>query len=150
MFPSQLIIERSMILLGQDTLTLNQTTDVLKLALIQAPFAPGPTLAVADVDLADFDGSSPKLCDAGALPESLDPQNGDVLLDVRPDAGGFLFEVTGTSNLPQTIYGWAILNNDLSVLYGSEMLAAPITLTAVNQSLEIGRVTLRLPAGSLS
>jgi len=141
--------EKAAQLLAADTATLAQAADNNVIALVMEPFTPSEGLAVGGLTLATFDGSTPILVGLGAQPEGLDPNTNDGLISLKPPAGGFRFETTGTTNLPQTIYGFALLNEAMDTLFASEALAAPITLTAVNQVINLENVQIRQLANSM-
>jgi hypothetical protein len=148
MFCSLTIREKAAQLLAADASTLAPATDANVIALVKAPIAPGEGLLLIDITLADFDGSTPIDVGTGTQPEALDPNTADAIISLLPPAGGFRFETTGITNLPQTIYGYVLLNNAMTKVYASESLATPITLTAINQVIELGTVHIRQLAGS--
>lgn len=149
MTPTLALREKAMQLLAADAATLAPATDANVIALVKAAFTPSEQLAAGDLDLADFDGSDPLEGVTGTQPESLDPQTNDSLVDISPPAGGYRWETTGITNLPQTIYGFALFNNDLSTILASELLDVPQVMTAINQSIVVPRPDLRQLAGSI-
>jgi len=149
MIPSTALFERGPVLLGADTTTLALAAN-LKLGLIMAPFTPSPGLLFASLTLATFDGYTPLVPTPGTQPESLDPSNGDAIIDLADPVGGWRWETTGVTNLPQTIYGFLLYNSSTSLLYASELLPDPITLTAINQAIVLNRPTLRFAASGVS
>lgn len=138
MIPTNAVAEQSAKLLAADTTTLAPAVDANVIALIMSNFTPSPTLLIGDVVLATFAGATPILGVTGTQAEGIDPQTGSFVIDLSPAAGGYRWETTATTNLPQTIYGIALLKNDLSVLYASALLPTPILLTGVNQRIDIG------------
>lgn len=147
MIPVQVLFERPFVLLCSDTLQLNDAACAI--ALIKEPFTPSPVLTFADVTPADFGGYAE--LEVGAVPplESIDPVDGAALIDILPPAGGWRWETTNTTNLPQTIFGFCLRNAD-DDLIASETLSTPVVLDGVNQTVVLDRVTLRLPAGAIS
>ena len=144
------IREKASQLLAADTATLAQAADNNVIALLMANFVPSESLAVGDVVLATFDGSTPILVGLGAQPEGLDPNTNDSIITLKPPVGGWRFETTGVTNLPQTIFGFVLLNKLLDTLLASASLPAPITLTAVNQVIELSDVHIRQLANSMT
>lgn len=136
-------------LLAANAATLAPAADGNVVALIKAAFTPSEEIVLADLSLANFDGSTPIEAGTGTQPEGLDPNTNDALITILPPAGGWRFETTGTTNLPQTIYGYALLSNDLATLFATEQLAETVTLTAVNQVVELPSVGFRQLANSL-
>lgn len=141
--PTQMIFERAVILLGTDTATFNPASDPPRVILINQPFTEGLGLTIADLTEADFDGYSGVEIQNPAL-ESIDPLTGQAVLNITAGASPFLWETTGTTNLPQTIYGYAVVKNDGTVLYSATRFTAAqeVTLTGVNQS--VGPVSPQL------
>ena len=137
-------------LLAADAATLAPPADANIVVLIMEPFTPSETLDGSTLVPATFDGSAPLEAVLGTQAEGLDPSNSDAIITILPPAGGWRWETTGTTDLPQTIYGFALFNDDSTVYYGSENLPAPITLTAVNQVIQLPAVTFRQLAGSLT
>lgn len=130
-------------LLAADTTTLAQAADNNMIALIMAPFTPSETLTFASLTLATFDGSTPILVGLGTQPSAYDPLTDDVVISLKPPVGGFRFETTGTTHLPQTIFGFALLNEALDALLAAELLPVPITLTGINQGIDLNDVEIR-------
>jgi len=141
--------EKASQLLAADTATLAQAADANVIALIMADFTPSEATVVGDVTLATFDGSTPLAAGLGAQAEGLDPNNTDSLITIKSPVGGWRWETTGVTNLPQTIFGYCLLNDALDTLFACEKLDDPITLTAVNQVVELSNVTIRQLANSM-
>jgi len=143
MIPTLAVRESMSQLLAADTATLASVT-ANKVALVKEQFTPSESLALEDLSLADFDGSTPIDCGTGTQPEGLDPINTDSIISIKPPAGGFRFETSGITNLPQTIYGFCLHNNAGNTLLGAALLpGGPVTLTAVNQVLLLPPLTFR-------
>lgn len=136
-------------LLAADALTLAPAVLANKIALVQNAFAPGEGLALGDLTLATFDGATPLLVGLGTQAEGLDPGNNDAIITVKAPVGGWRWETTGVTNLPQDINGFCLLDNAGAVLLAAARLATPITLTAINQVVQLENVELRLLAFSL-
>jgi len=107
----------------------------LEIALVREPFSPGLALVYGDLTLANFTGSSQKTWDPGLW--AFDPATGLITFYPTTPAGGYQWETADTVNLPQTIYGYALLDQDSTTLYFSELLATPLELTAANQLISI-------------
>ncbi len=137
MIPTNSLAEQSMKLLAADATTLAPVT-ANKIALVKAPFSPSGTTVLSDLVLADFDGSTPKSGVAGTQPEGVDPATGAVIIDISPGAGGWRWETTGLTNLPQTIYGFALIDDGATTYLAGALLATPIVLSAVNQRVDLG------------
>jgi len=147
--PTQEVFELGPTLLGSDTATLNNMA-TLRVGLVKEPIVPGPGLAYGDLVFADFDGYAAKTPVAGVQPESVDPSNGDAILSIVPPAGGWRWETTGLTNLPQTIYGFALYNTAGTVLYAAEALAVPVELNGLNQSVNLPEVAMRFHQGLIT
>ncbi len=146
---SALLRKRMAELLAADTATLAKAADANKVVLVAGAFASNEDLDLDSLTLASFDGGTPKLL---ALDEQfcgIDPLTGDSILSLVPPAGGFRWETTGTTNLPQTIYGVIVTNNAGDELYGSHIFRTPVSLTIAGQVIAIDALTLRVPTASL-
>jgi len=133
--PTRAIREKANQLLAADTATFAQAADPNHLVPLMEDFASGESTLPEDCIAADFDGSTPLELGLGAQPEGLNPGTNDSLIHLEQPDGGARWETTGTTNLPQTIYGFAHMNEAHTVLYGTHRLDTPIVLTAANQAL---------------
>jgi hypothetical protein len=149
MIPVKAVYEAAVKLLGDDTATLSGMA-TLRVALVKESFTPGPLLEDDELVYADFVGSTAKTPVNGNQAESLDPANGDALLDILPPSGGWLWECTTTPTPAQTIYGFALRNTVGPVLYASELLDQPVEISAANQSIFLPAVRLRFAQGFIS
>lgn len=136
-------------LLAADTTTLAQAADANVMVLLKADFAPGENLPFGSLLAADFDGSTPLACGLAAQPEALDPTTGDSRITLKSPVGGWRWQTTGITNLPQTIYGYALMNKNKDAYFGAEKLPVPVTLAAADQVVEFGPVDFTLLAGSI-
>jgi len=148
MVPSSNVTIDMMQKLAASTLTMN-TTGGIKLDLLAAPFTPGPNFTLANGTLATFDGYAPVVA-ASPPQQSVDPATGQLIISLVPPVGGFYWETTGGSNLPQTIHGFVATTNGTTVPIGSELFTAPIVLSGTAQSIVIGAAKLTLRSSALS
>lgn len=142
--------EKAMQLLAADTATLAQAANANLIVLCTNQIAPSELMVMADIDEATFDGYAALEVGLNAQPEALDPSNADSIIDLIPPVTGFRWETTGLTNLPQTIYGFALCNQAKTILFAAQLLPAPVTLTGTNQRVDVGAPTLRQGAGSIS
>lgn len=150
MIPTIAVRSKAAILLAADSATLAPAADANQMVCLQEPFTPSENLVMADLTPADFDGSTPIAVGVGTQPTAFDPNNNDMLIDLKPPVTGFRWETTGVTNLPQTIYGFALTNLAGDTLLGTERLAVPITLTAINQRVDAGAPFIRQLANSMT
>lgn len=136
-------------LLAADPDTLAPVADANKMVLLKAPINPGENVPFIDLVPADFDGSTPLDCGLGTQPSGLDPTTSDSIITLKSPAGGWRWESTGLTNLPQTVYGAALMNNAMDGYYGAMVLDTPVTIANTNQVIDLGPQTFRLLAGSL-
>lgn len=137
------------ILLAADTTTLAPAADANKMVLVMAPFTPGEGIGLGDLTLATFDGSTPLLCGLGTQPSGFDPATSDLIIDLKPPVTGFRWETTGLTHLPQTIYGYALLNNAGDTVLAADLLPVPQELVIVNQRIDIGVPYIRQIANTM-
>lgn len=136
-------------LVSADTVALG-TADGLLVALFKEPFTPSRTTDVGDSVQADFDGSGAIIAGAAPMFESIDPSNGDLLVTIKPPAGGFRWETTGVTHLPMTIYGYMVRNQDDDRVYCSGLLDPPVVLDGVNQEVNLGEILLRVASAAVA
>ena len=136
-------------LLAADTTTLAAAV-ANKMHLAMVDFVPGEGMIVADFTEADFDGATAIAVTVGAQGEGYDPATNDSVIDLKEPIGGFRWAVTGTHNLPQTIFGFYLTDTAGTVVYAAERFDTPVTLTMVGQVIDIGDARLTLPANSVS
>lgn len=149
MFGVQLLYDRVAALLGADTVTLNAACKP-EMILVQAPFTPGIQLTAADLTECTFDGYSPIGADTVSINPYKDPATNNWILNVPPPAGGFNWQTTGVTNLPQFVYGKALVNAAGTVLYGAELFAEPLELTEADQGIAGGAAMFTLPSNGIS
>jgi len=126
------------------------TATLGKVVPLKAAYTPGPDLAFGGISVANFDGSTAIVQDDEPVIYT-DPGTGDIIVNLVEPAGGWQWVTTGTTNLPQTIYGYALLNAAGNALVGVTVpLVDPIVLTASGQGIDAGPLTFRIPLGSLS
>lgn len=141
-----------------DSMATSLSTDVnflaevllVEVVLFKAPFVPLPSTLLADLTLADFDGYAPEAVDSATAQVFTDPNTGEQIIQLMEPAGGWHWETTGVTNLPQTIYGFGVTNHLNTDLWGSDLLPAPIVLTASGQGIDIDQVRFRLSASALT
>ena len=129
-------------LLADDTGTLAPVA-ANKVALIIAAFALTENLAVGDLTLATFTGSTPKAGAALTQQVGIDPLTGDQVLTILAPAGGWRFECSGAPASPQTVYGFALIDDAGTGLLGAELLATPVTIRDVGDFVDLGAITIR-------
>jgi hypothetical protein len=99
---------------------------------------------------ADFDGSDPILGTTGTQEVGLDPQTGEQIITMKEPLGGWRWAVTGSTNLPQTIQGYVLVDNGVTGWIGLAIFDNPITLTEIGQQIDIGFATFRVVLQPLS
>ncbi len=142
--------EQAAKLLAADSTTLAPAADANLVRLLVGDVNETEAVAIGDLEFADFDGSAGLEVPVGALPEGLDPVSSDALISIPPPAGGFRWETTGITNLPQTVTGVALVNDDSTVLFAVKKLDTPITLTAINQVVALDALDIRQAANSMT
>lgn len=152
MTPSQAIFEQRDILLAADATTLAPAALQLHVHLIKAPFTPTPELAWGDVsaDVADFDGYAAINSVVGAQLQSINPLTGASQITLKLPAGGWRWETTGLTNLPQEIWGFVVTDNADADIMGSELLPEPITLTAINEEIVVPTIKFSTLPGTMT
>jgi len=149
MLATRFLRNQALALLAADTTTLAPAADEIYIGLVMNDLAPSEGITFADITLATFDGYAELAIGLNAQPEGFDPTTDDSIIDFKPPAGGFRWITTGTTNLPQTIYGFVLLDHAKAVVWASERLPTPITLTLAAQRIDLGDVLCRLLANSI-
>jgi len=123
------------------------TATLGKVVPLKAAYTPGLTLLFAGITPSDFDGSTAIVQDDEPVVYT-DPGTGDYIVNLVEPAGGWQWEVSGVTNLPQQVFGYGLLNAAGNALVAvTPPLAAPITLNAVGQGIDAGSLTFRIPLG---
>lgn len=143
MNPTQEILDAAATLLAADTATLDAVADV-ELILFQNNVTPTPATVVGDLTPCTFDGYAAKAKAASAPTVSTDPATGDKLIRIPDPAGGWTWQTTGVTNLPQTVYGYALTDATGADLYGVKLFDTPVVLTGTGQDVVVGDVTFRM------
>jgi len=149
MTPTSLISDSITDLIAADT-TYLAAAAVKNVKLVKDPFTPGSGTDYAGLVVADFDGSGAKTAASGAQQSFVDALTGQSVVQLIEPAGGWHWVTTGVTNLPQTIYGYVVTNDDNSETFGSELLTEPITLTASGQAIDLDQVRFTLVLSPLS
>lgn len=149
MTPTITLRKALMDLFAADPSTLAPAANANKMALVKNDVAENENIVFANLELADFDGSTPINGVVGAQETATDPASGESVITLKEPAGGWRWETTGVTNLPQTIYGVALVDNAVGVLLAYARLATPITLTATGQLIDLGKENITLQMGSL-
>lgn len=137
-------------LLGADADTLAPATDANQIALIMAVFTPSENLVVGDLTFADFTGSAPIAGATGAQLVGIDPSTLAQVIQIKPPVGGYRWETTDAVGLPQTIYGFALINDAGDALFAVQQFTTPITLQDAGQFVEIDPVTMTFVQAPIS
>lgn len=142
--------EKASQLLAADSATLAPAALANVIALVKAAFLPSEILTIGALTLADFDGASPLACGVGSQAEGLDGNTNDSIITLKSPVGGWRWETTGVTNLPQQIFGHVLLDSTLATVLASESLPTPITLNAANQVHQLGALNIRQLANSMT
>jgi len=121
-----------------------------KIALITAAFNPGEDLVVADLTLATFTGGEPKGGVAGAQQAGVDPATSDQVITILAPVGGWRWECTVDPASPETVYGYALVDDAVAVLLGTELLQEPLVIQQAGEFIDIGSVTMTIVAEPIS
>jgi len=147
--PTQAFLDAVAAAIEAATTTLSPVA-LIEAVLFKAPFVPGPGLLIGGLTVADFDGYAPLAVDATGAQLFKDPSTGEWILQLEEPAGGWHWQTTGLTSLPQTIYGYGITDSTGAVLHGTALLDTPVVLSAVAQGVDIGQVRFRLGSNALT
>lgn len=150
MVPTNLIIADVPALLAADTSTLAPASNPPSVTLVAGPFTPSPATIPGDLVAPTFDGYAAIACAVGAQLTGQDPFTLSYFTEMKIPTGGWRWAVTGTTNLPQTIYGVALVNHGSTVVYGSAVFPTPIVLNAVGQVIEVPNLRFTFNSNAIS
>lgn len=119
--------------------------DEPKIMLFKNNLTPNRTTVFADLVEADFTGYARKACGAGAASGLKNPVTGCWEIRPKEPLGGFEFNTTGTGELPQTIYGYALVASDEDVIFAIGTFETPILLNEVLQVIDVPQPILSFP-----
>lgn len=149
MLPSRSIWENIQNLQAADTGTFANAT-AMNLHLASAAFVPSLDLAIGSLTEATFTGYAAIAGVSGTQPTYYDIATGLRVIELKPPSGGWHFACTGSTSLPQTIYGYYLTDHTNAILYGSALLPSPITLTASGQGFDLSPIKFAFSASSPS
>jgi len=129
-------------LLAADTGTLAAVA-AMHVHLVIAPFVPSLDLVIGDLTLATFTGSTPKNAGTGAQQVFDNPlAAGQRVVQILEPAGGWTWICTADPTPAETVYGWVLTDNTNADVYGSELLAAPVTIGSAGQGITVPNVRM--------
>lgn len=149
MLATKTLVDRMATLLAGDTTTL-AAVGLVNVHLAKAPFTPGPVLVPGDFTEADFDGYAALAVDSATAQVFTDPSTGDKIIQLDEPAGGWHWETTGVTNLPQTIYGAWLTDPTDATVYGSMLLDIQPELSGTDQGVDLPQVRFRLNQQALT
>lgn len=150
MQPSSVFANKTAALVAADVSFLAAAT-LNKIHLASATFTPSLTLTLANLTEATFPGYAALVGGGtGTQFNFFDPATGNSVVEVKAPAGGWIFNTSGTTGLPQTVYGYYLTDNGSATLIGSALLPAPVTLNATNQYIEIPPVRFTFPPSPMT
>lgn len=136
MIPTNTILNALQGLLAADTGTLAAVT-ALHVHLLKAPFTPGKTTDFTALTAATFTGSAAKAAGTGTQQKFADPITGELIVQIQEPAGGWHWQATAGTGLPEVIYGYAVTDTADTVTYGSALLPSPVTITNTGDAVDI-------------
>jgi hypothetical protein len=151
MQPTTLLANKVGALMSADTTTLAAAT-APKVHLASAAFTPSLGLLVGGLTEATFTGYAALAAGAtGTQINYLDPVTGNQIVEIKAPLGGWIYNCTGSTGLPMTIYGYYLTDNTSANLYASALLpGGAITLTASGQSVELANARFTFPPSPMS
>lgn len=137
-------------LLAAQSTTLAPAVDANKIALVKNDVTPVETLAIGDLELANFTGSTPIAGSTGAQQTGIDPITGQQRITIKDPVGGYRWVTGDAVGLPQTIFGYALINNAGDTLLGYGLLPEAVELQAAGEEINLGSVTMTFVAEPLA
>lgn len=131
-------------LVAADPTYLNQATNANLVALVVSPFVPSETLLVASLTFATWPGYVDVNCPFGPALVGVNPATLQQEITIPDPINGYRYVVTGTTGLPQTVYGFALCTKAKAILLASELLPVPLPIQDVGQVIDLGQIRIKL------
>lgn len=147
MIPGQIIVDRIRTLLATDTTTFALAATPGKIHLAINSFSPSAALLVGSFTEATFVGYAALSLATGPQQTFNDSLTGGRVMQLVEPLGGWHWQTTATTSLPQTVYGFYCTDNGNAALWGSQLLPAPVPLNAIGDAVDIGNVRISFPPG---
>lgn len=141
MQPSLAIIDSLAELVASDVNFLAEAA-VKRVHLMLSAFTPSPEYEFDPLEEATFDGYANLTAPAGAQQFFTNPITGERVVQLIEPVGGWHWLTTGTTDLPQTIFGFVVTDAASAVTHGSALLDTPVTLQAVGEAVDLDQVRL--------
>lgn len=148
MVPVKAVFNSISDLIAADTAYLGDAA-VKHVHLITEAFVAGDLTDYAALTKATFDGYGAKNAAAGAQLSFTDPADNSRIVELIPPAGGWHWETTGVTNLPQSIVGYGVTDDADALSLGGVALETPIVLTEAGQGIDLPPIRIRIPPGIL-
>jgi hypothetical protein len=147
MIPTQFIVDKVRTLLATDTGSLAAVA-AMKVRLAQNAFVPAPSRVLADFTIATFGGYADLLAGIGNAQQFNDPATGGRVAQLLEPAGGWHWQATGAA-LPQTIYGYYVVDNAGVQVLGCALFTTPVVLTANGDAIDVANIRITFPPNVL-
>jgi len=131
MIPAQGLLDEISAAISTGTMITNEL-NANQIVLSQTAFTPSKSTVAADLTPADYGGYAPIDLPLDPCTVSNNPIDDSVNIDLPIPAGGIRFQCTANTNLPQTIYGFALLT-EAGVYIAGETFLTPIVVSTVGQ-----------------
>lgn len=148
MIPAQTILTQIANLLATDATTLAPAVGGVAVHLAVNAFSPSPSLSLASLTEATFPGYAAKNAGTGAQQLFGDPATQNLIVQLLEPAGGWTWLSTGVPTPAQTVFGYYVTDNAGTTLYGSALLATPITIAGGGQGVTVGNIRFTFPPTS--
>jgi hypothetical protein len=145
----QMILTKTWNMFIAEALSLSGATfgDGLKFKLVKNSFVPSPTLVLADLTLAAFTGSAPKVIAGADQSVVRNEETGGYGVQVIEPVGGLNFVCTAAPAEPETIYGY-IVTDSADALIGSALLEQQKIIAQIGDFVEVPATLGYFPAST--
>lgn len=144
MTPMIALREKLATLLAADSATLAPAANANKMMLFTNSVTETENLSATDLVEANFDGYAAIDGTVGTQETGIDPATGDQIITMTPPLAGWRWKTTGVTNMPQNVFGFALVDHTKATLLAVEMFTTPITLNDVGQQIDLGAATMRI------
>jgi hypothetical protein len=144
------LLDRLATLLAGDVATLAPTSAGVKVRLVKAAFSPSDGTLFSDLTVATFVGGEAKPAAVGVQQSFRDTLTGSRVVQLLEPSGGWHWQATSATGLPETIFGFVVTSADDAFTFGSGLLPVPVVVEAIGDAVDIPQLRFAFSAVPLS
>lgn len=134
---TRVLLDRLAALLAGDPNTIAPASAGVKVHLIKTAFVPSESTAFADLTEATFVGGQAKSSGVGGQQSFRDTISGSRVVQLLEPSGGWHWQATAGTNLPEVIFGFAVTSDDNALTFGSGVLPRSVNIEEIGDAVDI-------------